>query len=188
MNLQDRFDRLDLAVANNAVARGTWTACLLSQLAPECESAESWTACPSEVMPPWLAALTPWMADSASPGAWPNVVRRYAALSRRWHVLTPDSWRRLMHTANAISVWEAMRQTEDDRALAACRTVRSLCERAAIGDDLPTVTEWQTAARAARAAGRAAWATAAAGAAAVDRITAAILGSIKDACTKAEAT
>jgi hypothetical protein len=222
MNLTERNDRLDRAIEHDEVKRGQWRACLLSQLAPECEAAEDWRPCPADVMPAWLAALTPWMDDRGTIEAWPGMVRRYAAVARRWHVLSDETWARLMFRACAISVREAMSHTTDAGALAACKSVAGLCDHAAYGDT-PTAKEWsaawaaraawaagaakaaaaaaagagaaaaaaraaraaEEAAKAARAAEEAATAARAAGA---DRITAAILDAIEQACDRAEAT
>jgi len=161
VNLQERLARLDRAVERNEVRRGQWRACLLSQLSPECEQEESASYCPSEVMPEWLASLTPWIDDSGTIEHWPEVVRRYASLAHRWHKLTPEQWTRLDYRVRAICVREAMRHTTSEAVLSVCDTVTALCDRAASGD-MPSGEEWAAAARAAAAA----WAAAARAAAA----------------------
>jgi hypothetical protein len=167
--------RLDQYIAEDRLIRGKWMdgktrACLLATLAPECGEAQSAAVCPAEIMPAWLAHLTPWLDDAGSEAAWPAMVRRYAALAHRWHVLTPEAWRRLDYAARAICVREAVTHTTDAQAIAACETVLALCDRAA-GGDLVTEAEWSAARAVAGVA---------------DRITAAILSAIEDACAEAE--
>ena len=60
-------------------AEGRHTACLLAAIAPVCGEEESASVCPAEVMPEWLAHLTPWMDDNGTSGAWP--ASRRAAVS-----------------------------------------------------------------------------------------------------------
>jgi len=108
VNLTQRLARLDSMRAGGRLLRGTWTegnnrACLLAALSPEAGKAESWEKCPASVMPPWLAAMTLWMDDRGSLEAWPSMVSRYSALAHRWHVLSPETWRRLM-SRQAIQV------------------------------------------------------------------------------------
>jgi hypothetical protein len=166
-------DRLDKYIAEDRLIRGQWDdgknrASLLAALAPTCGSAESAAVCPAEIMPAWLAHLTPWLGDNGSISTWPAMVRRYAAVAHRWHVLTPETWRRLDYAARAICVREALRHTTNAGAIEACETVIALCDRAASGDQ-PAAEAWSKAAGAAWAeawAAGAAWAEAwAAGAA-----------------------
>jgi hypothetical protein len=210
-------DRLDRYIAEDRLIRGQWDdgknrACLLATLAPECGEALSAAVCPAEIMPAWLAHLTPWLDDAGSAAAWPAMVRRYAALAHRWHVLTPEAWRRLDYAARAICVREAVAHTTDAQAIAACETAIALCDLAARGETVTAAgsAAWAavwvaapdagsarsaaeaagSAAGSARAAawvagsaGSAAWA---AGSAAADRITTAILSAIEDVCAEAE--
>ena len=94
----ERLDRLDALIREDRIIRGAWTerdrACLLAALAPEAGKAQSASTCPAEVMPEWLAHLTPWIDDAPSEEAWPALVRRYAALARQWHVLDAAGWER----------------------------------------------------------------------------------------------
>jgi hypothetical protein len=151
MNLIERYDLLDRRIADNSLARGTWIACLLSTLAPECESAQSATPCPAEVMPAWLAYLTPRIDDAGTLEHWPVVVRRYAALVRRWHVLTPETWHRLDYRVRSICVREAMVHTSNATVLGACQSVVALCDRAASGGQ-SSDEEWRAAAMSTAAA------------------------------------
>ena len=158
-------------------AQGRETACLLAALSPEAARDGSASACPASIMPAWLAYLTPWMDDSGSDAAWPAMVRRYADLAARWHVLAPEAWERCKFRSLAIIVREAMMHTTHEPALAACRTVAGLCDRAASGDP-PPEAEWRAAAAAAAAAG---WRAAAA-----DRMMSAILDIIEAEITAAQ--
>jgi len=63
--------------------------------------------CPAALMPRWLAHLVPWMDDAGTAAAWPDQMRRLAAVAARWHVLHDDDWRRLDYACRAVSVREA---------------------------------------------------------------------------------
>jgi hypothetical protein len=97
--MSERTDRLDAMLREGRLIRRAWTkghdrACLLAALSPEAGAAESASACPAEIMPPWLAHMTPWLDDAPSAEAWPSIVARYAALARRWGVLDDAAWER----------------------------------------------------------------------------------------------
>lgn len=90
---------------DGTLARGRWTgtdalgrhiACLLAAIVPECGEKKSPSACPAEVMPAWLAYLTPKLDDCTSSGRWPGHVRRYATVAGRWHMLDGNAWRRCL--------------------------------------------------------------------------------------------
>jgi hypothetical protein len=175
ISLQDSspHDRLDTYIAEDRLIRRKWTAtqggreraCLLAVLSPECRQAQSAAFCPTTVMPPWLANLTPWIDDTGSEEAWPAMVRRYAAVARRWHALTPEVWHRLDYAARAIAVREARLHTTDSGVIAACGRVIALCDRVVAGDE-PSQEQWAEAAAAAWSAGWSAEAEAGARAAA----------------------
>lgn len=88
MVTSERVSELERRIAEGTLARGRWTgtdargrqtACLLAALAPECGVSGSAGSCPAEVMPAWLAHLTPWLDDAPSAEAWPGLVRRYSS-------------------------------------------------------------------------------------------------------------
>ncbi len=188
MNNEQRCERLDQFIRENRLIRKAWTgtdaqgretACLLAALAPECAKGNV-IECPSELMPQWLAELTPWIDDAPSEEAWPVIVKRYAELSHRWHVLTPDAWSRLDFTARAIAVRKAREFVPASRVgvMNAIDDVLALLGRATDGGDV-NANEWAAARVAARAA-RAAEAQAA------DQIITAILDAIEVEIAKAE--
>ena len=153
--------------------RGRKTACLLAALSPEVEREKTAAACPAEIMPSWLAHLTPWMDDAGTLEAWPGMVRRYADLASRWHVLSDADWKRVEFTTLRIIV-ESVAPFAG-QALPAVEEVLTLLRRAERGDVDPQL-DWSRAAEAARgAAAEAAWAASA------DTITAAILDAINAA-------
>lgn len=196
--------RLEVAIAENRVIRKDWTreedgrqlVCLLAALSPEVAKRETAEACPADLMPEWLAHLTPWIDDTGSEDAWPAMIHRYADLVRRWHVLTDEDWTRLDYACRAIAVREAMTHAKNDRVIGACDAMISLLDRAATGDRVSD-DEWADATGAADAAGAdAAWAAvadaaeaaaeAAADAAAADRMTSSMMGAIEAAIVKQE--
>jgi hypothetical protein len=149
-------------------SQGRQTACLYAALT----GSSNPDACPSSVMPVWMAHLTPWIDDAGSDEHWPSVVRRYADLQERWHVLTPEDWSWLEFKTKRICLAEAMGHTKDKDVLAICERVLALLDRALSGD-VPTPEEFRMAAR---------WAAAAADAAAKaasDRMIDAILDAIE---------
>jgi len=184
-------DRLELFLNEGRLIRGSWngrdddgreTACLLAALVPGCSSTSN---CPADLMPAWLAHLTPWIDDAGSEENWMETVFRFADLAASWHVLSPEQWRRLDFVVRGIIVQEAMAHTTDEPVLAVCRTVLALCNRTAAGETI-TPAEWSAAESAARSAARsAAWsaesAASAAWSAAADRIIAGILDAIQTA-------
>jgi hypothetical protein len=133
---------------------GRETACLLAAVAPECGQARSAGSCPANVMPSWLAHLTPWIDDAGSEAEWPRVVRRFAATAKNWPHLTE----RHEYAVRALCVREAMRHANSADALKACERVATLCERARNGEARRSLdSEF---AKAAAAAKEAAWAEA----------------------------
>jgi hypothetical protein len=188
MNNEQRCERLDQFIRENRLIRKAWTgtdaqgretACLLAALAPECAKGNV-IECPSELMPQWLAELTPWIDDEPSEEAWPVIVKRYAELSHRWHVLTPDAWSRLDFTARSIAVRKAREfvSASEVGVMKAIDDVLALLRRAADGGSV-NANEWAAARVAARAAR-------AAEAQAPDQIITAILDAIEVEIAKAE--
>jgi hypothetical protein len=187
---------------------GREAACLLAALSPEVARFCFSYACPANIMPKWLAHLTPWMNDVGSDDAWPGMVKRYAAVAGRWHVLSNEIWRELDCTARRIALENCI--TSHDATSSVKERVIALLRRAEVGGSVAD-WEWSTATRSAayvlyddagcaahaasrvtshsedaqRAAARAADSSGDATTAA-DRITAAILAAIEKACDKAE--
>jgi len=156
MVMDERHDRLDAMLREGRLIRGAWTkghdrACLLAALSPEAGAAESASACPAEVMPAWLAYLTPWLDDEPSAHAWSGIVARYAALARRWHVLDDAAWERARIAALIVIVAEARAHVAPEYAgvLAAIDGVIDWLRRGAPRDASDAVT--RAAADAARA-------------------------------------
>jgi len=152
---QTSIDRLETYQREGRLIRNAWigtdeqgreTACLLAALVPGCGVAGTAGVCPADVLPPWLAHLTPWIDDAGTAEAWPGVVARYVAILRSWNLDDAQS-ARCDYLCRALIVREARSHTTDARTVAACDTVIALCDRAATGD-APTVQEWDAAARA----------------------------------------
>ena len=127
-------------------AQGRATACLLAALVPACGYTRSATACPADVMPAWLARLTPWIDDAGTAAAWPGHIREYARLVPHFGRLSaePDTDRRAM-IGSLRAIAEAA--THADGAVSA---VLALLDRELAGDR-PTAAEYRTAADAATA-------------------------------------
>ena len=206
--MNERTDRLYAMLREGRLIRHAWTeghdrACLLAALSPEAGAAKSASACPAEVMPLWLAHLTPWLDDAPSDEAWPSIVARYAALARRWGVLDAEGWERVRIAALIVIVSEARTHVapEHARVLHAIDRVLGWLRRGAAESEREAAASSMDAARAAAraAAADAAWAARAAAASAAasadaaraasaaDRIAAGVLDAIERKIERMEA-
>lgn len=130
-------------------AQGRETACILAALSPEVADKGYADACPADIMPLWLAHLTPWMDDDGSEEAWLPMVKRYAAVAGRWHVLSDETWRKLDYTARRIAVEDCLPRV--GTSIPAVEGVLALLRLAEQGAHV-LESEWVTAQAAARAA------------------------------------
>jgi hypothetical protein len=140
MNMTERLARLDTMLADGLLIRGRWRdldaqdrehACLLAALSPEAGSRGTAYACPADVMPPWLAKLTPWIDDSGTLEQWPDVTRRYAAVAHRWIALTDLDWAKLQWRVRGICIREAVQHTKRADVVRACEMVIALADMGA---------------------------------------------------------
>ena len=189
MNINERFDRLDTFITEGRLVRKAWgdgrgRACLLLALAPEVGQGKI-DRCPSTLLPPWLANLTPSLDDNGTTDAWPAMVRRYAVVVRRGAETLDDAgWRRVLaRTMLAVVAVVAPHDLSES-----CARVSALWGRVLAGDE-PSEEEWTavkaTAEAAGEAAGEAAWV---AWAATWDCITVALLDGIEIECARVEVT
>ena len=159
MNTQQRIERLNTFISEGRLIRNEWTgedgqgretACLLAAISPEV--AESWAEkdCPSDLMPEWFARLTPWIDDTGSEEHWPEVIKKYANLASRWHVLSADDWERLEYKTKRIALIEARKHTNDTEVLKCVDGVIVLINRWLAGDK-PAIEVWSAAESAASA-------------------------------------
>jgi len=153
MNINERFDRLDSFIAEDRLLRNRWgdgqeRACLLLALVPEVGEYGAVERCPADVIPGWLAHMTPSLDDNGSASAWPAMVRRYAAVVRRGAETLDDAgWRRVLaRTMLAMLAGAAPHDTSGS-----CQRVSGLWTRVLAGEE-PGAEEWAEAAAAAAAA------------------------------------
>ena len=132
-------------------ADGRELVCLLAALAPQVLEYEDPADCPADVMPPWLAHLTPWIDDAGTQANWAEVVNRFANASTKWHILSDAAWQVLDWRCRAIAVREACAATRDQAVREACTGVLELLERAITGAEVPT-EQWRNAREAAAGA------------------------------------
>src|SRR5690348_10976978 len=109
LTMAQRLARLSGMIVDGRLLRNRWRdtvtepgrerACLLAALVPENEvkNGDVVASCPAEVMPQWLAILTPSIDDNGTLAAWPVMTRRYAEAARRWSVLDAPAWDRVRH-------------------------------------------------------------------------------------------
>lgn len=132
MNYDERIERLERTYREGRLIRHLWQReqegrsliCLLLAIAPEVEAEHDYIprACPADVMPGWLAELTPWIDDAGTAAAWPRTIERYIALAKRWRALQPDDWARVRDFAAANVLETAALQPSAPEAVAtACR-------------------------------------------------------------------
>jgi hypothetical protein len=140
---QSALDRLNLLVNENRIIRRQWqskddrgreTACLLGALGSDIAGPKD---CPASYMPTWLAELTPSIDDETFPANWPSIIKRYANLANRWHVLDEAAWERVKWKTIDASLIIA----EPHDANNVVAPVRALIKRQLSGD-LPTREEW----------------------------------------------
>jgi hypothetical protein len=102
--IPDRVERYETLRREGRLLRRAWTrtdadgrerACWLAALSPEAGAVERPAACPAEVMPPWLAELTPSLDDGVSAGdRWDEFAERLGRCAAGWHVLDDSAWAR----------------------------------------------------------------------------------------------
>lgn len=123
MDAEARIQRLLQFVDEGRVIRHEWhscdrqgreTACLLGALGPDIDEPAK---CPADVMPEWMAHLTIAIDDAGSSDAWRDVVKRYARLAARWHVLDAADWRRLELEIALKAIARKWPRRLDDRGL-----------------------------------------------------------------------
>ncbi len=191
MNLNERFNRLDTFITEDRLVRKTWgdgqeRACLLLALAPEVGTKGVASGCPADVIPAWLAYLTPDLDDCGTEAAWPAMVRRYATVVRRGAETLDDAgWRRVLARTMLAVLAEA---TPRDPS-GSCARVAALWTRVLAGEE-PREEEWVVAGAAAWVVRRAAaaWAArAAAGAEAAARAAPAAVAAAVEAAARAAA-
>ena len=186
---KERFDALDLAIAEGRVLRNMWTddsggrslVCLLAGISPEAGAAKSAAACPAAVVPAWFAHMTQRFDDNVSLAYWPTFLLDYARIVRRAaETLTPEQWERVGYGARAIVLRVALRHA--CKSTPAVAAVLALCEREARGE-VVSRDEWP----AARVASDAAYAAHAAAYAADAAAYAAHAAHAADAADAADA-
>jgi len=116
----ERVSRLNKHIGQGTLIRdkyqsftmeGRERVCLLAALAPEVIARKEPSNCPGDVMPKWLAHLTPLIDDLGTFDAWQGTIRRYAKLAGDWHLLTGDAWDRLAIKACRIGLGECQEMT-----------------------------------------------------------------------------
>jgi hypothetical protein len=149
--MKERLARLDAAIAEGRIIHGAWRrvddngrelVCLLAALSPEAARRGDPDACPAEVMPAWLARLTPSVDYGVSSKYRPELIRRYAGLAHRWHVLDADGWLRCNLRVRRAALVEAMAHTADEHVLGLCDRVLGLLDRELAGDSV-SYAEWR---------------------------------------------
>jgi hypothetical protein len=66
--------------------------CLLGAMHKESAINRHHSYCPQEIMPKFMAAITPIIDDYVSRENWESMVQRYISLASKWYRFTPDQW------------------------------------------------------------------------------------------------
>jgi len=143
MNKQERFDRLDRFIEEDRIVRHTWgdgqeLACLLLAIAPEVsyedDNGQTYSSpmrCPADVLPKWMAKLTPYIDDCGSDTAWPKTIRRYARTVRAASMtFSEEQWAKV-----ELAVQLAFLHKYGHRLEGLTSTVENACRAWAAGEE-----------------------------------------------------
>ena len=89
---REAIDYLDGRVEG---AEGVEIESIIAALVPEMEKWRQVDMVPPELMPTWMAWVTPWMEDHGRKERWGALVQTYASLLVRWDILGPQDWDRI---------------------------------------------------------------------------------------------
>jgi hypothetical protein len=141
-------------------ADGRWIACLLGAIDPKVNDPSD---CNADLMPLWLAKLTPTLFDGILVDHIYHIARRYGELIGRWRVVTPQQWDEI-HTAFLVyaidTALDAARRIAVKNSVywRAARDACLQCRQAVSDGDLSPAASrvsqdaWMAASRAARVA------------------------------------
>jgi len=153
----ERLDALDAAIERDEVPLawkkeqgGRVLLSFLAHLSPVFAAQPSWgllTSRPGDsfyyglvegTLDPWLAELLEWITRTGSPERRDRVLRRTAAVLRRWDALSAETRRQLDYECRAIVVREARQHVpeSEERSLAAIDNVLALLDRAIAGGEV----------------------------------------------------
>lgn len=162
------INNIETVYREGRLIRGKWSSvdsngrqllCLLTALAGD--PAKRPESCSSDLCPPWLAYLLPWIDDAPAESDWPAIIERLIPLAPHLALVRPHvEWQ-----VRAACVREAMAHTDDAAVLAVCESAAGLCEKRGRGESVSDddMSDSSAAAwAAARAADAAAWAASAA--------------------------
>ena len=144
VNREERFARFQQFFDEGRIIRGAWhkkdaegreIACLLGAFGEDIHSSSD---CPADVMPNWLAKITPNIDDMTSNLAWTEIIRRYASVAQKWHTLDASAWERVRCELLIAAVEIALPHDKSG----SCNNVLLLLKRKQVGDD-PTTEEWR---------------------------------------------
>jgi len=83
----------------------TYQYCLLGAMHKESAINRHHSYCPKEIMPKFMAAITPIINDYVSTEKWEAMVDRYIGLASKWYKLTPDQWSEIERYAAIAALW-----------------------------------------------------------------------------------
>jgi hypothetical protein len=79
--------------------------CLLGAMHKESAINMHHNYCPQEIMPKFMAAITPIIDDYVSREKWEHMVQRYIGLASKWYKLTPEKWSEIERYAAIAALW-----------------------------------------------------------------------------------
>ncbi len=142
--------RIREAAAQNRLVRGTWQTtsdsglelvCLLAAASPECAANHRASACPTEVMPQWLANYAVWYFDKDARPLNESALDFASRLEQSVDFTAPQ-WRLFEVRVRLSAVRVALPHAGTSADAVQC--VIDLCERELAGNP-PTKEEWRSA-------------------------------------------
>ncbi len=83
----------------------TYQYCLLGAMHKESAINRHHNYCPQEIMPKFMAAITPIIDDYVSREKWEAMVEKYISLASKWYKLTPQKWSEIERYAAIAALW-----------------------------------------------------------------------------------
>jgi hypothetical protein len=80
--------------------------CLLGAMHKESAINRHHNYCPTEIMPKFMAAITPIIDDYVSLEKWEDMVSRYIGLASKWYKLNSDQWSEIERYAAIAAIWD----------------------------------------------------------------------------------
>ena len=155
-SIEERFDRLELAVEEGRTCRRAWICSdgvqerlsALLYVAPECRTSSGGgdpSRCPARLMPPWFAHLTVWIDDSGSDLLHQEKLLRYARVMRSATVaFRKEDWEHLELRIRRLAVSWVAKSSGDGLVKSAAGVAFSIHDAGIASKVWPSDEQWST--------------------------------------------